>query len=111
LAIRQNSISGLSTTGAHAEGSAASPARNSGDANTLNLTNAQLAAVKVEPVEDAFEKEAIGSIDFNEDMETQVFTPYQGKIIALFAASGDDVKRGQKPFTIDSPIYWRPTRT
>ena len=73
---------------------------------TLDLTDSQLAAVKVEPVEVhvfPIEKEAVGSIDFNEDMETQVFTPYQGKIIALFAAVGDDVKKGQTLFTIDSP--------
>jgi membrane fusion protein, heavy metal efflux system len=72
----------------------------------LDLTDAQLASVKVEPVEARefpVEKEAVGSIDFNEDMETQVFTPYQGKIIALFAAVGDDVKKGQTLFTIDSP--------
>jgi hypothetical protein len=31
------------------------------------------------------EKDAVGSIDFNEDMTVQVFTPYQGRIIALFA--------------------------
>jgi membrane fusion protein, heavy metal efflux system len=101
-----NSTSGLSTTGAHAEGSAASAAGNSGDPNTLNLTDTQLASVKVEPVEARefpVEKEAVGGIDFNEDMETQVFTPYQGKIIALFAAVGDDVKKGQTLFTIDSP--------
>ncbi len=73
---------------------------------TLDLTDTQLAAVKVEPVEERefpVEKEAVGSIDFNEDMETQVFTPYPGKIIALFAAVGDDVKKGQTLFTIDSP--------
>ena len=73
------------------------------DAATLNLTDSQLASVKVEPVEErAFpvERQAVGSIDFNEDMETQVFTPYQGKIIALFAAVGDDVKRGQTLFTV-----------
>jgi membrane fusion protein, heavy metal efflux system len=101
-----NSSSGLSTTGAHAEGSAVSAAGNSGDANTLNLTDTQLASVKVAPVEARefpVEKEAVGGIDFNEDMETQVFTPYQGKIIALFAAVGDDVKKGQTLFTIDSP--------
>jgi membrane fusion protein, heavy metal efflux system len=66
----------------------------------------QLAAVKVEPVEERefpVEKQAVGSIDFNEDMETQVFTPYQGKIIALYAGLGDDVKKGQTLFTIDSP--------
>jgi membrane fusion protein, heavy metal efflux system len=81
---------------------------NSASANgrNLELSDSQLAAVKVEPVdlrEFPVEKEAVGSIDFNEDMETQVFTPYQGKIIALFAEVGNDVKRGQTLFTIDSP--------
>jgi membrane fusion protein, heavy metal efflux system len=98
-----SSVSALSATSAHAEASAAG---DTGDPNTLNLTDAQLAAVKVEPVETRefpVEKEAVGSIDFNEDMETQVFTPYQGKIIALFASIGDDVKKGQTLFTIDSP--------
>jgi membrane fusion protein, heavy metal efflux system len=32
-----------------------------------------------------------------------VFTPYQGRIIALFGSVGDDVKKGQTLFTIDSP--------
>ena len=97
---------GFSTTSARAEGSAASTAGRSGDPNTLDLTDSQLASVKVEPVETRefpVEKEAVGGIDFNEDMETQVFTPYQGRIIALFAAVGDDVKKGQTLFTIDSP--------
>jgi cobalt-zinc-cadmium efflux system membrane fusion protein len=76
------------------------------DASTLNLSDLQLAAVKVEPVgerEFPIEKEAVGSVDFNEDMEVQVFTPYQGRIISLFAGVGDDVKKGQTLFTIDSP--------
>ena len=74
--------------------------------NNLELSESQLAAVKVEPValrDFPVEKEAVGSIDFNEDMETQVFTPYQGKIIALFAEVGSDVRKGQTLFTIDSP--------
>ena len=74
--------------------------------NSVDLSDSQLASVKVEPVEDRefpVEKEAVGSIDFNEDLETQVFTPYQGRIIALFAKVGDDVKKGQTLFTIDSP--------
>jgi membrane fusion protein, heavy metal efflux system len=98
--------SGLSATLAHAEGSNGSAVGNSSDPNTLNLTDLQLASVKVGPVETRefpVEKEAVGSIDFNEDMQTQVFTPYQGKIIALFAGVGDDVKKGQTLFTIDSP--------
>ena len=36
-------------------------------------------------------------------MAVQVFTPYQGRIIGLFASVGDDVKKGQTLFTIDSP--------
>lgn len=74
--------------------------------NNLELSDSQLAAVKVEPVdlrEFPVEKEAVGSIDFDEDMATQVFTPYQGKIISLFAEIGNDVKKGQTLFTIDSP--------
>ncbi len=93
------------TTSAHADQGDASraPAR---DPNSIDLSDSQLASVKVEPVQERefpVEKEAVGSIDFNEDMETQVFTPYQGKIIALYAAVGDDVKKGQTLFTIDSP--------
>jgi membrane fusion protein, heavy metal efflux system len=34
---------------------------------------------------------------------TQVFTPYQGRIIGLFAKVGDEVQKGQLLFTIDSP--------
>src|SRR5579885_133913 len=74
--------------------------------DSVDLTDSQLNAVKVEPVAERdfpVEKEAVGSIDFNLDMSVQVFTPYQGRIIALFAEVGDDVKKGQTLFTIDSP--------
>jgi membrane fusion protein, heavy metal efflux system len=96
----------LSATSANAQATTKTAPADSGDAESLNLTDAQLAAVKVDPAEERefpVEKEAVGSIDFNEDMETQVFTPYQGRILALFAAVGDDVKKGQTLFTIDSP--------
>jgi membrane fusion protein, heavy metal efflux system len=76
------------------------------DPDSVDLTDAQLTAVKVEPVEARefpVEKQAVGSIDFNEDLAVPVFTPYPGRIIALFAEIGDDVKKGQKLFTIDSP--------
>src|ERR1700728_4039807 len=74
--------------------------------DSLDLSDSQLTAVKVEPVEAhdfPVQKEAVGSIDFNEDLAVQVFTPYQGRITALFAEVGDDVKKGQTLFTIDSP--------
>jgi membrane fusion protein, heavy metal efflux system len=79
---------------------------NAKDKNSIELSDSQLALVKVEPIEEhdfPSEKEAVGSIDFNQDMAVQVFTPYQGRIVALFASVGDDVKKGQTLFTIDSP--------
>jgi cobalt-zinc-cadmium efflux system membrane fusion protein len=74
--------------------------------DSVDLSNSQLSSVKVAPVEERdfpMEKEAVGSIDFNEDLSVQVFTPYQGRIIASFAEVGNDVKKGQTLFTIDSP--------
>ena len=74
--------------------------------NSVDLSDSQREAVKVEPValhDFPVQKQAVGSIDFNEDMSVQVFTPYQGRIIGLYAAVGDDVKKGQTLFTIDSP--------
>jgi membrane fusion protein, heavy metal efflux system len=75
-------------------------------ADSVNLSDSQLAWVKVEPVSERefpIEKPAVGSIDFNEEMSVQVFTPYPGRIIGLFAKVGDNVKKGETLFTIDSP--------
>ena len=82
------------------------PGASAGDADSIDVSDAQLSAVKVEPVQERDfprDKEAVGSIDFNEEMAVQVFTPYPGRIIALFGSVGDDVKKGQTLFTIDSP--------
>jgi cobalt-zinc-cadmium efflux system membrane fusion protein len=89
-----------------ATASANAPGATAHTQDSVDLSDSQLASVKVQPVKDRefpVEKDAVGSIDFDEDMETQVFAPYQGKIIALFAAVGDDVKKGQTLFTLDSP--------
>ena len=83
---------------------AAAPANKAAD--TVELTETQLAFVKVGAAgerEFPVEKTAVGSIDFNEDMTVQVFTPYQGRIAGLFAKVGDDVKKGETLFPIDSP--------
>jgi cobalt-zinc-cadmium efflux system membrane fusion protein len=72
----------------------------------VELSDTQAQGIKVEAVgerEFPIEKTAVGSIDFNEEMAVQVFTPYQGRIIGLFARVGDDVNKGQTLFTIDSP--------
>jgi cobalt-zinc-cadmium efflux system membrane fusion protein len=73
---------------------------------SVDLSDTQLTRLKIEPVgERSFpiERAAVGSIDFNEEMSLQVFTPYQGRIITLFAKIGDEVKKGDTLFTIDSP--------
>jgi membrane fusion protein, heavy metal efflux system len=75
-------------------------------AKSVVISESQLAQVKVEPVGERLfpvEKDAVGSIDFNEDMSTQVFTNYQGRILELFAKVGDEVTKGQSLFTIESP--------
>jgi membrane fusion protein, heavy metal efflux system len=93
---------GQSGSGAYAD----TPNTASQSPDSVDLSDSQLDAVKVAPVEERdfpVEKNAIGSIDFDEEMAVQVFAPYEGRIIALFGSVGDDVKKGQTLFTIDSP--------
>jgi cobalt-zinc-cadmium efflux system membrane fusion protein len=74
--------------------------------NSIELAEKDIPGVKPEVVADRefpVEKTAIGSIDFNQDMTVQVFTPYPGRIVQLFGQLGDEVKKGQTLFTIDSP--------
>jgi cobalt-zinc-cadmium efflux system membrane fusion protein len=61
-----------------------------GDRDSIDLSDAQLSAVKVEPVgERDFprEKEAVGSIDFNEHLAVQVFTPYASRCSLRWATT------------------------
>jgi cobalt-zinc-cadmium efflux system membrane fusion protein len=72
----------------------------------VELTESQVDAVRIAPVgRSSFDqlRQAVGSIDFNQNMLVQVFTPYQGRIIASYANVGDRVEKGQMLFTIDSP--------
>jgi membrane fusion protein, heavy metal efflux system len=85
---------------------AGAPGSEAEAANTVELSEKQVASVKVEPAGEhlfRLEKTAVGSIDYNEDMAVQVFTNYQGRITGLFAKVGDNVKKGQTLFTIESP--------
>lgn len=75
-------------------------------APVLTLNDKQLGTIKIAPVGKHIfpvEMDAVGSIDFNENMSVQVFAPYQGKIISAFAQVGDEVAKGKPLFTIDSP--------
>lgn len=73
---------------------------------SVDLSDEQLNAIKILPatvVEFPLQREAVGSIDFDEDMSVQVYPPYQGKIISAFKEVGDEVQKGDPLFTIDSP--------
>lgn len=77
-----------------------------GGVPSVELNEKQMSTVKVDTVREyefPVERATIGSIDFNEDMTLQVFTPYPGRILETFAKVGDDIKKGQMLFTIDSP--------
>lgn len=73
---------------------------------TLTLTDEQLKAVRIETVGErlfGITRETVGNIDFDQDQSLQVFTPYPGRITRLWAKAGDDVKKGQVLFEINSP--------
>ena len=72
---------------------------------SIELSPHEFPKFRVEPVRDEvfqLQREAVGNIDFNQEMVVQVFTPFAGRIISLFARAGDDVQKGQPLFTIDS---------
>jgi membrane fusion protein, heavy metal efflux system len=95
------------TTKANPSASRIAPqSASSGGAPFVDLSERQAEAVKSGPVgsrEFMLFKTAVGTIDFNENMLVQVFSQYPGKIIKAFFNIGDDVKKGETLFTIDSP--------
>jgi cobalt-zinc-cadmium efflux system membrane fusion protein len=72
----------------------------------LDLNEEQAASVKIEKVGKASfveRRQAVGNIDYDQNLLVQVFTPYQGRIIAAFRNVGDKVAKGDPLFTLDSP--------
>src|SRR5208282_6116484 len=60
------------------------------------LSETQIKAIKIEPVsEHAFpqEQQAVGNIDFNQELLSQIFPPYPGRILKAFASVGEIVKK------------------
>jgi membrane fusion protein, heavy metal efflux system len=83
-------------------------AANSPAADTVELRASQLSAITIAPIgerEFVYHKQAVGIIDFNQDRNVQVFTPYQGRIIQTYADLGDVVKKGEVLFSIESPDF------
>lgn len=73
---------------------------------SVELAANQLNAIKIAPVGSYLfpvEKEAVGSINFVDDLSVQVFPPYQGKMLKTFVDLGDEVRKGQPLYAIDSP--------
>ena len=73
---------------------------------TLDLSPSQLNSIKIEPVGRYLfpvEKEAVGNIDFADDLSVQVFPAYQGTIIKTFVELGAKVQKEQPLYTIKSP--------
>jgi cobalt-zinc-cadmium efflux system membrane fusion protein len=72
----------------------------------LDLSPSQLNSIKIEPVGSYLfpvEKEAVGSIDYDEDLSVQVFPAYQGTIIQALGELGAEVQKDQPLYTIKSP--------
>ena len=62
----------------------------------MDLSPSQLNAIKIEPVGSYLfpvEKEAVGNIDYDEDLSVQVFPAYQGTIIQALGELGAEVQR------------------
>ena len=74
--------------------------------DSVELSASQLQAVRVAVTGTrrfAQQRSAVGTIDFDENVAVQVFSPYPGRIIRSFVEVGDDVRRGTALYTIDSP--------
>jgi cobalt-zinc-cadmium efflux system membrane fusion protein len=63
----------------------------------------QINIVQVTTDRFSIQKLAIGQIAFNEDASTVVLTPFSGRVTRLIAKIGEEVKRGDPLFEIDSP--------
>jgi membrane fusion protein, heavy metal efflux system len=63
----------------------------------------RLSIVDVELCSFPSRKSAVGQIAFNEDASTTVLAPFSGRVTRLIAKVGDEVKRGDPLFEIDSP--------
>jgi cobalt-zinc-cadmium efflux system membrane fusion protein len=104
VAILQSGCGRTANANAPQESSAKS--NPSAPETTLDLSPSQLNSIKIEQVgsyQFPVEKEAVGNIDFDEDLSVQVFPAYQGTILKTFAELGARVQKDQPLYTIKSP--------
>jgi membrane fusion protein, heavy metal efflux system len=88
------------------------PRQNSATSNSpqsdpcIDLSPSQLNSIKIEPVGSYLfpvEREAVGNIDYDEDVSVQVFPAYQGTVIQALGELGAEVHKDQPLYTIKSP--------
>ncbi len=71
----------------------------------FQLTPEQLATLTVEPVETRqFYEEILteGKVGVDEYRSTPVFSPYPGRVVTIFARTGERVEQGQKLFSVQA---------
>jgi membrane fusion protein, heavy metal efflux system len=68
----------------------------------------QLDILKVEPFSFRVHKLAVGQVAYNEDTSTAVLAPFPGRVTRVIAKVGDQLKRGDPLFEIDSPEVVQP---
>lgn len=72
----------------------------------FRLSDAEMRALRIEPVAARpfrDERVAEGRIAVNEDRATPMFAPYTGRVIRVFARTGDRVEAGQPLYEIEAP--------
>lgn len=72
----------------------------------VTVTGDQMHQLNIAPAKAksfATTKSAIGQIAFNDDASTAVISPFSGRVTKLSKKIGEDVKRGEPLFEIDSP--------
>jgi len=71
-------------------------------------TTQQWAVMKIAPISDmVFQpaRAAEGKIALDDDLTTQVFSPYSGRVTKLFAQAGDTVKAGDKLMAVEAAEF------
>ena len=74
-------------------------------ASAFILTPDQLSAITVVPVEQRIFSEEItteGKIGVDEYQATPVFSPYPGRVITIYARTGEQVKKGDRLFSLQA---------
>jgi membrane fusion protein, heavy metal efflux system len=77
-------------------------------ADSVLLQPSQLRAIGIAPLGEhtfSYRTQAVGTIDFDQNRNVQIFTPYPGRIIEIFADLGDKVEKDQPLFSIESPDF------